>query len=219
MLCLYTVSAKRKRQEDFQSRKRQAQGPVSASALPSQAVTQGTSSPICATAQVEGVDTGRSSPQKALSSAAAGLPTDSHDVNMADPSPMSAANDRQTLPKGSEEQLPGLGETASALPDTAAQPHTHTVGPETAGDPMHNNSKGPITAQNAVAATVPHKQVQSHSVPDPELPGQAGEHGTPSEARAPAVELAAQKYVFAKPVNDARGHTGYLTFARRSVDD
>lgn len=28
-----------------------------------------------------------------------------------------------------------------------------------------------------------------------------------------------QKCVVAKPVNDARGHTGYLTFARRSVDD
>ncbi len=28
-----------------------------------------------------------------------------------------------------------------------------------------------------------------------------------------------QRYVVAKPVNDARGHTGYLTFARRSVDD
>lgn len=30
---------------------------------------------------------------------------------------------------------------------------------------------------------------------------------------------AAQRYVVSKPVNDARGHTGYLTFARRSVDD
>ena len=28
-----------------------------------------------------------------------------------------------------------------------------------------------------------------------------------------------QRYVVSKPVNDARGHTGYLTFARRSVDD
>ena len=28
-----------------------------------------------------------------------------------------------------------------------------------------------------------------------------------------------QRFVVAKPVSDARGHTGYLTFARRSVDD
>ena len=31
--------------------------------------------------------------------------------------------------------------------------------------------------------------------------------------------LTPQRYVVSKPVNDARGHTGYLTFARRSVDD
>ena len=30
---------------------------------------------------------------------------------------------------------------------------------------------------------------------------------------------AVPKYVVAKPVNEACGHTGYVTFARRSVDD
>lgn len=41
----------------------------------------------------------------------------------------------------------------------------------------------------------------------------------PVQASQPRAKAGSEQRVVAKPLNDARGHTGFLTFARKSVDD
>lgn len=43
--------------------------------------------------------------------------------------------------------------------------------------------------------------------------------GVVQQANQAKAKPSFEQLVLAKPLNDARGHTGYLTFARRSVDD
>ena len=120
------------------------------------------------------------------------------------------------------------------------------VGPEDPGATASGNgllaaSSGqtphdPMTGTNEIVGSAPGRALHqvngdAHGATTAGLAHPVVQHGqqdgvTQAEARkgnekkmnSSALPIS-QQYVVAKPVNDARGHTGYLTFARRSVDD
>lgn len=91
--------------------------------------------------------------------------------------------------------------TASIQP---AQPDTN------AGDDALQGVK-----QEALQSTKPVTPVSS--VEQPPKAGKA--NGLVQQAIQSKAKTGFEQHVVARPLNDARGHTGYLTFARRSVDD
>lgn len=203
------VSAKRKRQEEFQSRKRQALNPATS---PAPAAIHTTTATTTTPTSPEG--------------APAEQTTEGSDAMMSDASLTAAVPQNE---QAAEE------ETAGGL-----------VGPEDPGATASGNgllaaSSGqtphdPMTGTNEIVGSAPGRALHqvngdAHGATTAGLAHPVVQHGqqggvTQAEARkgnekkmnSSALPIS-QQYVVAKPVNDARGHTGYLTFARRSVDD
>lgn len=182
------MTGKRKRQENFQSRKRQA-----AAAL-----------------------TGTSN--QATTAEVAQNPT-------MDGDPMAAL--------GAQLDQPVQSQAAAAVNATGASPPPSTsqliaqqpdlVAPDTQLRVQLQNDASVGAAADTISpagATAPISAAQSavHAV------GLSDGQGTRSGLQEPAngsrqTMPTPQRCVVSKPVNDARGHTGYLTFARRSVDE
>ena len=93
-----------------------------------------------------------------------------------------------------------------------AQPELQLQDAASLGAVADTISPARVTAPLPIAQ--PETQAVGLSNGQSTTPGlQEAAKGTSQAMRTP------QQYVVSKPVNDARGHTGYLTFARRSVDD
>ncbi|KAL0032159.1 hypothetical protein WJX77_008335 [Trebouxia sp. C0004] len=171
------VSAKRKRQEEFQSRKRQALNPATS---PASAAIHTTTT------------TTPASPQGALAGQAS-LAAEDSDAMMMESSLTAAVP---------------LNEQAAAEEGTAGDsvsPEDPGSAPEANGDAEGATTadlKQPVAQQGQQGGVT---QAKAHKGDEKKMPSSA----------LPSL----QRYVVAKPVNDARGHTGYLTFAKRSVDD
>ena len=181
------MTGKRKRQESFQSRKRQA-----ATATPSTS----NQAPLADVAQHPAMNGNTAAASKAqLNEPVQHGIAAAVNTTAACASPSTAQATMQTSHQndlvaiGTELQdaasLGAVADTISPARVTAplpiAQPETQAVG-------LSNGQSTTPRLQEAAKGT-------SQAMPTP------------------------QQYVVSKPVNDARGHTGYLTFARRSVDD
>ena len=253
----YAGNAKRKRQEQFQSRKRQAldkiaQDPPTANAVTSAetALAVENGSPIFASANIQPdsfIKDNNSPAVEAVTGAApkpavggngslssAGINTQADPVTQGNNGPVvNSVTEAAPLPA-----VDGNG-----LPDFASSP--------TQPDLKHNHFAQMLLAavQESSPGVIP-SQLQQPSAESSHVAKLAGsirqflENGIPSTMIEAAEECVlgvsqhtsrenpaarevqqspalpqVQKCVVAKPVNDARGHTGYLTFARRSVDD
>ena len=184
---VYAVTGKRKRQENFQSRKRQAAAAVTGTSK------QATTAEVAQNPTMNGDPTAAVSAQinQPLQSQAAAA------VNATDASPPPSTT--QLTPQQTDLVAPNV---QSQVPpnDASFGAAADTISPASA------------TAPTTVA------QSDVHAV------GLSNGQGTRSGLQEPASGSrqtipTPQQYVVSKPVNDARGHTGYLTFARRSVDD
>ncbi len=205
------VSAKRKRQEEFQSRKRQALNPATS---PASADIHTTTTTTTATTPA--------SPHGAPAKQA----TEGSDAMMTEASLTAAAPLKEQV----AEQ-----ETAGGLVGTEA-PGTTAPGNGLLAASLGHTPHDVIAATNGNASSASGRALYEANgdangaiatdLAQPVV--QQGQQGgvTQAEARKGDAKdmnssalLSSQRYVVAKPVNDARGHTGYLTFARRSVDD
>ncbi|KAL0025791.1 hypothetical protein WJX79_000295 [Trebouxia sp. C0005] len=175
------VSAKRKRQEEFQSRKRQALSPATSPA------------PAAMHSNIITTSTTPASPQGA------------------------AALQASLAAEGSDAMIMEASLTAAEPLNERAAGEEKVGGPEGPGNaPGRALHEAKGDANGATSADL---------VP---LVFQAGQQGCVTQAEAhtgagkklnSSALPSSHRYVVAKPVNDARGHTGYLTFARRSVDE
>ena len=190
---LHAVSAKRKRQEEFQSRKRQAQAPSAANDNLS-------------------VTTTGSAQMSATPSGPATQATDSLDISMTEAAPTtSAPMNGQTQLEGSAAQSNATKGSSAAVPGLLSQP-------QLADDIQRDAPSAANDNANSLQATLPQAKGAPDGVATAAETRQAG-GSKAHQGLAGSVVPSAQRCVVAKPVNDARGHTGYLTFARRSVDD
>lgn len=188
---LCAVTGKRKRQENFQSRKRQA------AAAPASTSNQ---APAADFAQhpIVNVDSAVASSsqlnQPMQHSAAAAL----------------NATGASTPPSTAQSTMQTAHETSLMAPRAQLQPQL-----------QDDASLGPVAdaiRPAGVIAPLPGAQPEVQAVGVSH--GQNAIPGLQESANGSSQPLQpAQRYVVSKPVNDARGHTGYLTFARRSVDD
>lgn len=204
-LLLHAVSAKRKRQEDFQSRKRQAVD-LTPATVPGPSATKATSSG--ATASLPAMTAGQTT-----------LATDNPEPTVMDASPTA---DLPLTGQISAKQLgAGAADTGPAnipgnkSPAAASSLDTNTATSDHAGMP----SQSPLLEEHGDAngAIQPDSSpLQAHSK---QQSGFNQVESTKAIDRMNGAAPTSQRYVVAKPVNEARGHTGYLTFARRSVDD
>ena len=184
------VSAKRKRQQEFQSRKRQAMTAAADPILVGNNANGGSPAPA-ASGQV---------------SAATDVPEPSA-ISAASTSPMlvDALQEPWRSARQQPEQQPVPGDNARQKVQAGLGATSHRPVAEVNGNPNSTDSadaRVSSTSKHALTAN-PASQLQSQQAKT--VDNTAG-HAVP-------------KYVVAKPVNEARGHTGYLTFARRSVDD
>ena len=190
---LYAVTGKRKRQENFQSRKRQA------AAAPASASTS-KPAPPADVAQHPAVD---GDPPAALnaqvnhpmqhSAAAAGV--------------MIGAG---TPPLSAQSTMQISHETKLMAPRAQLQPLLQD-------DASLGRVAGTISPAGVIAP-LPGAQPEVQAVGLSNGQNNTQELQDPVKGSSQTV-LTPQRYVVSKPVNDARGHTGFLTFARRSVDD
>ena len=184
------MSGKRRRQENFQSRKRQA---------PSAAPGADTSTE---TAITEDMDT-----QPAAS----------------------VAMDSRLNP---EMQSSVLLAVTGVAPETGSLGTTASLHDQTTDTANLNGQlqlQGVPPAGLAAHTMSPANSNHAASPPIAQPDEQANRASTNGQVNAPSVEKPAtdrsgmksgpQRCVVAKPVNEARGHTGYLTFARRSVEN
>ncbi len=208
---VHVVSAKRKRQEEFQSRKRQALNPAT--------------SPASAAIHTTTTITTPSSPQRAPAEQAK-LAAEGSDATMMEASLTAAvplneqAVEEETAgglvsPEDPGTTAPGNGLLAASSGQTPHHQVTATDG--SAGSPpgraLHEANGDADGATTADMAQPVAQQGQQDVVT------QAGGHTGKEKKMSSSALPSSQRCVVAKPVNDARGHTGYLTFARRSVDD
>ena len=186
---IHAVTGKRKRQEEFQSRKRQApSAPVGISnqAAATQHLTTNPPEPAASLdAQVT-----QHKADAAVSAVGSSTPSSPDNLIMPTASPHTASVAFSNLPE------PQLQDEMSLAPGTDAS------------DPAVGAVTSPLPASQT-AAQAAHMSNGQGTVPGL----QDSAKGSRQEQPSP------QRCVVAKPVNDARGHTGYLTFARRSVDD
>ena len=193
---LHAVTGKRKRQENFQSRKRQA-------------ATEPTGA--------------------------------SNHAQIADAAQDTNANPEVTAALGPQLSQPtqhkaaaAMNATAASTPPLAAQLTmqtaqqqtnlvSHSMEPNSQLQPQMQDQALPGPAADAISPVLD-SVTSPLPVAQPEVQGVSlcNDQGTTSGlqelARGNRQGLSSQRYVVTKPVNDARGHTGYLTFARRSVD-
>lgn len=205
-LFLHAVSAKRKRQEEFQSRKRQAvdltPGTVSGPSATNATSPGATASLPGTTAGQTSLATGNPEP-----TAMDALPT--ADL------PLTGQISAKQL--GAEATNPGSATISGIKPSTAAS----LLDVDTAtGDHADNPSQSLILDAHGDA----NGAIQPDSSPPQAHSTQQSGFNQVKNSKATdrmngSAAPTSQRYVVAKPVNEARGHTGYLTFARRSVDD
>ena len=188
----HAVSGKRKRQENFQSRKRQAQTapPGADVAIETAGVQDATAQPATSMATDDQLDQGvqasaalvmtRLAPKTELSGTTA-LP---HDLS----------TNTMSLDRQLQQQMQGASSPWRAALANSPADSDHAV-PSPIGQPDVQAVGASVNGQVKVQGV--EKLAADHS----------GSKSGP------------QRCVVAKPVNEARGHTGYLTFARRSVDD
>lgn len=184
-VCIYAVTGKRKRQENFQSRKRQAATAVTG------ASNQATAAEVAQNLTMNGDPTAPLSTQldQPVQSEAAAA------VNAVGASPPPSTT--QLTPQQTDLVAPNMQSQVQPQNDASLGAAADTINPASATAPTQSND---------------------HAV------GLSNGQGTRSGLQEPAngsrqAMPTPQRYVVSKPVNDARGHTGYLTFARRSVDD
>ena len=202
------VSAKRKRQEEFQSRKRQSLNPAISPAPAANHTTTTTTTP----ASPPGA------PAEQASLAAEGSDAMMMEASLTAAVPLNEqAAEKETVggPEGPGTIVPGNGLLAASLGQTPHDPVTGTNGnagiaPGRALPEAKRDANGGTAADMAQPVV---QQGQQDGVTQAEA-RQGNEQKMNSY-----VLPSSQRYVVAKPVNGARGHTGYLTFARRSVDD
>ncbi len=205
------VSAKRKRQEEFQSRKRQALNPAT--------------SPAPANIHTTTTITTPASPHGAPAEQA-NLAAEGFDAMMSEASPTAAVPQNEQAAEteiagglvGPEEPgttAPGNGLLAAPLGQTPHNPVAASSG-NTGSKPGRAVHEANGDANGAIASDLAQPVVQQGQEGDvTQAEAHKGDEKTMNSSALPS----SQRYVVAKPVNDARGHTGYLTFARRSVDD
>lgn len=187
---LRAVTGKRKRQENFQSRKRQAAtAPTGASN--GGATTQNPTANLPGAAAAQQLDGHLTQPMQrkadaVVSAATAGTPS-SPDQSTMQTNSTAPSNTPQPQLQEEEEAPPGPGTNAI--------------------NPAGGLAPSPLPASPT--------EGQPGGLPN----GQGAAPGLLESAKASRQEPTPERCVVAKPVNDARGHTGYLTFARRSVDD
>lgn len=204
--CMYVVTAKRKRQEEFQSRKRQALTPAASPASANTHTTATTpASPQGAPAEqaTEGSDA-----VVVEASLTAAVPLNEQPAEQETAGGLIGPEDPGTI-------APGNGLLAAPLGQTPHDPFRATNGnegsaPRRALHEANGDANGAIATDLAQPVV---QQGQQGGVTQAEAP--KGDEKNTNSSALPS----SQRYVVAKPVNDARGHTGYLTFARRSVDD
>lgn len=181
------VTGKRKRQENFQSRKRQA-----ATAL-TDTCNQATTAEVAQNPITNGDPTVSSSAQ----------------LNQPVQSQAAAVDETDASPAPSTTQL------------TAQQ--TDLAAPSMQLEVQLQNGASFGAAADTISpasATAPTTVVQSDVHAVGLFNAQSTRSGLQESANGSRQAMPTpQRYVVSKPVNDARGHTGYLTFARRSVDD
>ncbi|KAL3161774.1 hypothetical protein ABBQ38_008868 [Trebouxia sp. C0009 RCD-2024] len=188
------LTGKRKRQENFQSRKRQAATAPTGASNQATTTQHPTANPSEAAAAQQ-LDGHLTQPVQHKADAAVNA------VGASTPS----SPDQSTMPTAHQQ-------TNSTAPSNLPQPQLQDEGPPGPG----TNAISP--AGGIAPSPFPASQTEVQAGRLPNGPGTAV--GLQEPAKGSRQEQPApQRCVVAKPVNDARGHTGYLTFARRSVDD
>ncbi|KAL0050603.1 hypothetical protein WJX82_003129 [Trebouxia sp. C0006] len=205
------VSAKRKRQEEFQSRKRQALNPATSPA-PGAIHTTTTTTTTTTPASPQGAPaehaTEGSDAMMVEASLTAAVPLNEQPAEQETAGGLIGPEDPGTI-------APGYGLLAAPLGQTTHDPVAATNGnvDSAPGRALHEANGG---ANGAIATDLAQPVVQQGQQGDvTQAEAQKGDEKKMNSSTLPS----SQRYVVAKPVNDARGHTGYLTFARRSVDD
>lgn len=186
------VTGKRKRQENFQSRKRQTP-----------AAPAGTSNHAASTEHITAnlpevaaaLDAQLNQPVQQKADAAVNA-VGASTPSSAAPSTMQSVAQQINLVTPSNQLQPQLQDVA--LPEPTADEINPTLTSITSPSPASQTDVQATRSSNGQG-----------NVPGLQDSAQGSRQGQPRP----------QRYVVAKPVNDARGHTGYLTFARRSVDD
>ena len=205
------VSAKRKRQEEFQSRKRQALNPATSPA-PGAIHTTTTTTTTTTPASPQGAPaehaTEGSDAMMVEASLTAAVPLNEQPAEQETAGGLIGPEDPGTI-------APGYGLLAAPLGQTTHAPVAATNGnvDSAPGRALHEANGG---ANGAIATDLAQPVVQQGQQGDVT---QAEAHKGDEKKMNSSTLPSSQRYVVAKPVNDARGHTGYLTFARRSVDD
>ena len=129
------------------------------------------------------------------------------------------ANSTQTVTGGKDTLAHSAVSTASPVQSPTGPLH---IGGDTDGiGGRHSHQSDAVTAELQTAAV--HKSPRVNHVSKPAALAASQQNGAQAGDANCALtrantHLSSGQCVVAKPLNDARGHTGYLTFARRSVD-